>query len=197
MHQDNWAMKFGGGGAPDWTVQKYPPTEAGMRQAVSDFWNSSTLQDHLINIWTKIAQRYAKEPTVAGYDILNEPWIYSSINQDLNASDVNAFYTKAIAGIRKVDVNHLIFLEPANLHTSDFPLKDNIVWSPHFYPLSFALKYYPQNITLLEADFVAKYKRFVLGMGGRMWIGEFGAFMKDSSSSQSWLQDSIKIFDKY
>jgi endoglycosylceramidase len=197
MHQDNWATKFGGGGAPDWAVQKYPPTESGMRQAVSDFWNSSTLQDHLITVWTKIAKRYANEPTVAGYDIVNEPWIYRSINQNLNASHVDAFCAKAIPAIRRVDVNHLIFLEPANLHTPTFPLKDNIVWAPHFYQLSFAVKYYPANITVFEADFVAKYRRFVLDMGGPMWVGEFGAFMRDSASSHRWLQDAIRIFDRY
>jgi hypothetical protein len=110
---------------------------------------------------------------------------------------VNTFYAKAITAIRKVDVSHLIFLEPANLYTPTFPLKENIVWSPHFYVLSFALKYYPKNITLLEADFAAKYKKFVVDRGGPMWVGEFGAFMKDSDSSQRWLQDAIKTFNKY
>lgn len=197
MHQYNWAARFGGGGVPDWTVQTYPPTESGMRQAVSAFWNSTTLQDHLINVWTKIAKRYVNEPTVAGYDILNEPWVYSSVNEDLNASHVNLFYANVISAIRKVDTNHLIFLEPANFQAPEFPLRQNIVWSPHFYALSFARTYYPQNITLLEADFIAKYKKFVLDIGGPMWIGEFGAFMKDGGSSQRWLQDAIKTFDKY
>ena len=103
---------------------------------------------------------------------------------------------KVIKSIRTVDSNHMIFLEPANMHTSTFPLKENIVWSPHYYPLSFAPKYYPQNITILEADLAAKYKTFVLEMGSPVWIGEFGAFMKDPSSTLS-LQDAVKLFAKY
>jgi len=71
----------------------------GMLQAVSEFWNDSALQNHLTNVWTKVALRYAKEPTVAGYDILNEPWIYNSVIPNLNASHVDSFYVKVIESI--------------------------------------------------------------------------------------------------
>ena len=181
---------------PDWTVSKYPPTQAGMLQAVSEFWNNTALQDHLTNVWTKIALRYAKEPTIAGYDILNEPWVYSSVIPNLNASHVDSFYVKAIESIRAVDSNHIIFLEPANMHANSFPMKDKIVWSPHFYPLSFAPQYDPLNITVLRADLDAKYERFVLEMGSPMWIGEFGAFTQDASSEQ-WLRDAVALFNEY
>ena len=96
MHQDNRASKFGGNGAPDWTVNQYPSTDEGIRRAVSDFWNQTNLQDHLVKVWRNIARRYANESTIAGYDILNEPWIYTSINPDLDASNVNDFYVRAI-----------------------------------------------------------------------------------------------------
>jgi len=33
-------------------------------------------------------------------------------------------------------------------------------------------------------------------MGGPIWIGEFGAFMKDESH-HNWLQDATTLFDKY
>ena len=95
----------------------------------------------------------------------------------LNATTIDAFYAKAIQAIRGIDKNHIIFLEPANMYSKTFPVKDNIVWSPHYYPLSFAPKYFPHNITILEADLAAKYGKFLLEMGSPMWIGEFGAFM--------------------
>jgi endoglycosylceramidase len=196
MHQFNWASRFGGNGVPDWTVNQYPPTQNGMLQAVSEFWNNTALQDHLTKVWTKVALKYAKEPTVAGYDILNEPWIYNSVIPNLNVSHVDSFYVKVIESIRTVDSNHIIFLEPANSHTNSFPLKDKIVWSPHFYPLSFAPHYDPLNITVLRADLDAKYERFVLEMGSPMWIGEFGAFTHDASSEQ-WLRDAVALFNKY
>ena len=196
MHQFNWGERFGGAGIPHWVVNHYPPTDAGMRQAVTDFWTRTTIQDHLIEVWKKIAHRYVNESTIAGYDILNEPWIYTSINPDLDGSDVNDFYVRVIKSIRTVDLNHIVFLEPANMYTSEFPLKDKIVWSPHFYTLSFATRYHQSDANLLEADIDAKYQKFAGETGSPMWIGEFGAFMNDASSQQ-WLRDAVRAFSKY
>ena len=196
MHQSNWGARFGGSGVPDWVVNKYPPTDAGMRRAVSDFWNQIELQDHLVNVWRNVARRYANETTIAGYDILNEPWIYTSIVANLNASYVNDFYVRVIKSIRTVDPNHIIFLEPSNMYPTDFPLRENIVWSPHFYTLSFAAVYHQSGVGLLEADISAKYQKFVVEMESPMWIGEFGAFMNDGSSQQ-WLRDALRVLNKY
>ena len=63
-------------------------------------------------------------------------------------------------------------------------------------PLLCTLFYFPQNVSILEADLAAKYKTFVLGMGSSMWIGEFGAFMKDRSTTL-WLQAAVNLFAKY
>jgi endoglycosylceramidase len=197
MHQFYWAEKFGGDGAPDWSVQGFAPNELGLRQAVSKFWSDSNLQGHLLSVWTKIARHYANEPTIAGYDILNEPLIYTSIIPWLNATSIDNFYDKAVQGIRSVDKNHIIFLEPSNFNTYKLTTPTNIVWSPHFYPLAFSNKYYDQNFTLLELDFEAKYETFVTELNAPMWIGEFGAFMQDKSSCTKWTQDAINLFNSH
>nr|MDO8135548.1 hypothetical protein [Candidatus Njordarchaeum guaymaensis] len=75
-----------------------------------------------------------------------------------------------------------------------FLIRSNIVWSPRFYVLAFARKYHPQNVSILE--FSAKYKKFVVEIGTPMWIGEFSAFVKDSSHLE-WLQDAVALFKKY
>jgi endoglycosylceramidase len=168
-----------------------------MRQAVSEFWWNTDLQDHLVQVWTEIAHHFANEPAIAGYDLLNEPWIYTSVMPELNATALDAFYFKAIQAIRAVDTNHIIFLEPANMNTFKLPTRTNIVWSPHFYPLSFAPKYQMQNFTNLENDFVAKYKTFLIDSGTPLWIGEFGAFMPDNSSRGIWTQDALTLFNRY
>jgi len=82
------------------------------------------------------------------------------------------------------------------MNTFKFSLKRNIVWSPHFYPLSFAPSYFPENATRLEADLAVKYAKFVLELGTPIWIGEFGAFMKDDSHVD-WLKDATRLFGKY
>lgn len=139
---------------------------------------------------------YASETTIAGYDILNEPWVYTSVIPYLNGTYVDGFYLKVVESIRSVDPNHIIFLEPANMNTFRFPVTKNIVWAPHFYPLSFVLRYSHDNIARLEADLKAKYDRFVLELGSSIWMGEFGAFMK-GMSCDDWLKDATQLFDKY
>jgi endoglycosylceramidase len=196
MHQYLWASKFGGNGIPNWAVTQYPASELGLRQAISDFWANPSPQDHLIMVWNNVATHYANEPTIAGYDLLNEPWVYTSIIPQLNATHIDSFYTKVTEAIRTVDPYHLIFLEPANMNTFNTSFDSKIVWAPHFYPWSFAQEYYPQNRTILEADLAAKYQTFVLNSKVPMWVGEFGAFMKDQSV-EHWLEDAKSLFDKY
>lgn len=196
MHQYNWAQRFGGSGIPNWAVEKYPATEQGLRRAISDFWVNTGLQDDFANVWRAVARAYANEPAVAGWDILNEPWIYTSINPNLNASYVDAFYLRVINAIRQVDQNHIIFIEPANMQTLKLASVENIVWSPHFYPLSFAARYTHQNASVLEADLEGKYEKFVVEAGNPMWIGEFEAYMPDGSAGK-WLEDVKSLFDKY
>lgn len=197
MHQYNWARRFQGGGIPDWTAKQYPATEAGKRAAVSNFWINQTLQDRLAEVWRRIAAMYANEPAIAGYDLLNEPWIYTSIIPTLTYEHVDAFYLKVIQAIRMVDRNHIFFLEPANMVTAGFPVRERIVWSPHFYPLSFNSRYYPENMSILEMDLAAKHKTFVVDLGAPMWIGEFNAFMSHGQSRNAWLRDAVHLFEKY
>jgi endoglycosylceramidase len=197
MQQDFWSGRFNGDGAPDWAVRQYPSTELGLRAAVSNFWINASLQNHLTRVWQRLAQVYANETTIAGYDILNEPWVYTGAVRNVNSTYVYGFYAKVMNAIRKVDSYHIFFLEPSNVETpgSMAPLKGKIVWSPHFYALSFFAKYYPQNFTLLEADIRAKYDLYVNKYQSPMLIGEFGAFMKDESYKQ-WLRDALGLFSK-
>jgi endoglycosylceramidase len=197
MHQNNWARRFGGSGAPDWAVQEYPPNETGMRRAVSEFWANAELQDHLVQVWVKIAEYYANNPAIAGYDLLNEPWIYTSVLAQLNGTALDAFYARAVQAIRAIDSNHIMFLEPANMNVFNLPTRANIVWSPHFYQLAFSHEYDAQNFTELERAFIAQRNKYVNGFEVPMWIGEFGSFMPDSSSRATWTRDALTLFSRY
>jgi endoglycosylceramidase len=196
MSQYDWAAEFGGNGAPDWAVRNYASNTTGMQQAVSNFWINATLQEHLAVVWTNIAQRYANESAIAGYDLFNEPVVYIYNGQGGNASSVDSLYARLVNTIRSVDARHIIFLEPANTKTARQPFT-NIVWSPHFYQLSYAPKYNEQDFMILEKDFIQKYKTFLVDSSTPMWIGEFGAFMPDDSSRANWTQDALTLFNRY
>jgi endoglucanase len=65
-------------------------------------------QPWTINLWQAIAQRYAKETAVVGYDLLDEP-LLSEANPSSGGSTVRTFYLQLTAAIRTVDKHHIIF----------------------------------------------------------------------------------------
>jgi endoglycosylceramidase len=98
MHQDLYGAKFSDG-APDWaTIDEGQPHISGavwsdsylispaVQTAFDNFWKNTPasdgigLQDHYANLWKHIANRYANNETVIGYDIMNEPFMGSAAN---------------------------------------------------------------------------------------------------------------------
>ena len=65
-------------------------------------------QPWAIHLWQAIAQRYANEPAVAGYDLLDEP-LLSETDPASGGATVRAFYVQVTNAIRAVDENHIIF----------------------------------------------------------------------------------------
>lgn len=79
-------------------------------------------EHELVELWAMLATRYKDEPTVAGYDLLNEPlpnW-FSKYNHKLMP-----LYKRIIHKIRSIDTKHMIILE--GLHwATDFSVFDQI-----------------------------------------------------------------------
>jgi endoglucanase len=100
-------------------------------------WSEPKFQTRFIALWRAIAERYVNEPTIAGYDLLNEPVVSSSISQWQTLAE------RTITGIREIDGNHAIFVERVNAVGADylenqdrnfFRVHDpNVVYEFHFY----------------------------------------------------------------
>src|SRR5678816_4016043 len=109
---------------------------------IDDSWGypylfeSAESQELTVNIWQKIATRYRNEPTVIGYDLLNEPIAHYFDAATLNPR-LEPLYRKIVAGIRKVDRNHLIFLGGAqwsnNFKVFGPPFDDKVAYTFHKY----------------------------------------------------------------
>jgi endoglycosylceramidase len=93
MHQDLYSRQFSDG-APAWaTLTEDQPHQTGsvwsdaylispaVQTAFDNFWKNTPaadgvgIQDHYAQLWRKIAERYADEPAVLGYDLMNEPFV--------------------------------------------------------------------------------------------------------------------------
>lgn len=73
-------------------------------------------RDLTVRLWTMIAERYADEPVIAGYDLLNEP--LPDEYQHRFADDLVALYRDLTAAIRTVDRNHVIIYEGSHWATN-------------------------------------------------------------------------------
>jgi hypothetical protein len=74
-------------------------------------------QELTARIWREIAARYAKEPAVLGYDLLNEPIAHYFDADNLNPR-LEPLYRKIVAAIREVDKNHIVFMGGAQWDTN-------------------------------------------------------------------------------
>lgn len=87
-------------------------------------------------IWVAIANRYKNEPTVAVYDLMNEPGIKKNGNQT-TTTRTHAYFDELYKAIREVDKNHIISVESC---WTSFDLPDpakygweNVIYQYHHY----------------------------------------------------------------
>ena len=101
-------------------------------------FESETSKQLFCEIWKKIADRYKNEPTVLGYDLLNEPIAtYFTNKEEINKLLVPV-YKRGVEAIRSVDPNHIILLGGAQWN-SNFSMFDekaidsNMLYTCHRY----------------------------------------------------------------
>ena len=182
-----------GGQNPDWHSDN--------AVGVNLFWEYSDFRKRTILLWKYIAKRYASNKWIAGYDLLNEPVLWS---QDKKL--FNQFFIELISEIRKVDKNHILFVE-GNLYGTDFkifePFEDpNVALSFHYYPFmrQGLSKKKSQRDRILETllnDVPLKYMSENLKRP--IWCGETGALFNHGERLQhiSMLKDILEIYNDF
>jgi endoglucanase len=116
-----------GGQGANKEISDYDPTKPSL-------WESQENKDKTVALWRKIAERYADEPWVGGYDLINETnWTFPEGNN----SQMRELFGDITDAIREVDTNHMIIIEGnswANDHSGlTPPWDDNFVYSFHKY----------------------------------------------------------------
>ena len=146
------------------------------------------VQTHLIDVWREVARRFANEPAVAGYDLLNEPnpGMTPGVN---DYALLGLFYGRVITAIRSVDTNHTIFFEPAVITgplsvPAPLPIfsnDTNLVYAPHLYNESISIL--PGSIEQGFANAATAAQRF----GTTFFSGEWGWF-GSSATDQPFIE---------
>lgn len=109
---------------------------------IDDSWGypflfeSEASQALTVSLWQSLARRYADEPTVLGYDLLNEPIATYFDTERLNPL-LEPLYRRIVEAIREVDPNHIVFLGGAQWNTNfDIfgpPFDDKAAYTFHRY----------------------------------------------------------------
>ncbi len=133
-----------------------------------------------IELWKEIARRYKDEPTVAGYDLLNEP-----LPSEFNKYNMDLFplYKRITAAIREIDKKHMITLEGANWATDwsvlGEPFDNNLFYEFH--------KYWDSIDKSSIQNFLDKREQYNIPI----WVGETG------ENSNDWIWPTIQLFEDY
>ncbi len=201
MHQDLWGPKFGGNGAPLWAtvdngIPFDPPEgvmwfsiygEPAVRQAFQSFWDDvDGIRQHYIQAWTHVASRFADSHTVIGYDIINEPYQGTyPVTQvaAFESEELVPFYAAVAQGVRTVDNNHILFIEPTATRSIGVlggmgPIGDDkVALATHYYcPTMDLLAFYDGKPEQLEALFQQFWEE-AWKVGGPLFLGEWGFFL--------------------
>lgn len=151
-------------------------------------WDSEANLQKTIALWRKLAERYANEPWIGAYDIINEPnWGFTSPN-DKNGcgEDKNEPLRKLMmditTAIREVDKKHIVIIE-GNCWGNNYrgvlpPWDNNMVLSFHKY-----WNYTDQQSIQGMLDLRDKHNL-------PLWLGETG------ENSNVWFTSTIRLVER-
>ncbi|WP_242691517.1 cellulase family glycosylhydrolase [Desertivirga arenae] len=157
--------------------------------AKPSLWQSEANQKKTIALWKKLAERYANEPWIGAYDIINEPnWGFENPEKDKNGTGeqknepLRKLMVDVTKAIREVDKRHIIIIEGngwGNNYNGILPPWDkNMVLSFH--------KYWNLN----DQKSIQHIINFRDKYNIPAWLGETG------ENSNVWFTEAINLLEK-
>jgi endoglycosylceramidase len=227
MHQDIYAQHFSGDGAPTWAIvddgqpfqqQKLWSAnyfQPAVTRAFDHFWDADKTHPELATAYVAavqaLARRFAADPNVIGYDLINEPFpgtafdlaeaLFRKTPDDGGTSKtfdetvLGPFYQRLIDAIREVDADHYVFFEPRYAAPANgspsflLPLHDprngeqHLVYAPHLYSTAVEANsdYAPGDQTL--PSWQAARTSEIATLGTPLVLGEWGLAWSDANSA--------------
>jgi endoglucanase len=153
-------------------------------------WESAANREKMVALWRKLAQRYANEPWIGGYDIINEPnWGFAGDTSDLHGikemgnAPLRQLMVDITTAIRSVDKRHIIIIEGngwGNNYRGILPAwDDNLVLSFH--------KYWNPNTEDAIRGFLNLREKYNIPL----WLGESG------ENNDLWFHDAVRLAESH
>ncbi len=157
--------------------------------ATPSLWQSADNRQKMIALWKQLATRYANEPWIGGYDIINEPnWGFQDSLNDRNGlkeksnAPLRQLMMDITNAIREVDSKHIIIIEGngwGNNYNGILPAWDNnMVLSFH--------KYWNYN----DVQSISHILKMREENNIPVWLGETG------ENSNVWFTEAIRLFEQ-
>ena len=150
-------------------------------------WESAANRQKLIALWRRLAERYANEPWIGGYDIINEPnWGFEDPGDKHGLKETKNVPLRQLmmditAAIRQVDRRHMIIIE-GNGWGNNYrgvlpPWDDNMVLSFH--------KYWNPNTEEAIHHFLELRNQYHIPL----WLGESG------ENNDTWYRECVRLVE--
>lgn len=153
-------------------------------------WQNEASRQKLIALWKQLATRYAGEPWIGAYDIINEPnYGFSDPNDRNGINEKNNRPLKELLiditkAIRTVDNNHLIIIEGNAWGNNYKGILDEGLWDKNM-ALSFH-KYWNFN----DDASIKQMLEYRTKLNVPVWLGESG------ENSNVWYTQAISLLEK-
>ncbi len=154
---------------------------------IDDSWGypwlfeSEAAQRQTVDVWRRIAEHYKNDPTVIGYDLLNEPIPPFPQLQRYN-DKLEPLYRRITTAMREVDAHHVIIFGGAQWDTNfkvfGPPFDKNVLYQLHKYwmpPVQESIQQY--------VDFRERYNV-------PLWLGESG------ENKDEWVAQFRQLLEK-
>jgi endoglycosylceramidase len=234
MHNDGWSKHVttrrgakcprglrpthGWDGAPKWATFTNGKTtciassasgkrSAAVQAAWTNFWkNHNGIRKAFVKTWGKLAGVLAKQPAVAGYDVLNAP-DGGNLSRRKQVRVTSQLHAKTIKAIRRAEKRHhgrrhIIFFEPnitwrqSGMNRGSpkpgFTRDRNIVFAPHLYG---GLSHKTPSLAQLRKK-LARESREIARRAKHykttVWIGEWTTDMGSNGPAQLGIQRSVQ-----
>ena len=164
-----------------------PGRQSGMdhsgRVGHNKLWSNKNHQKQTVWLWNQISQRYRKEPAVAAYDLLNEPW-------GNNERNLKKVILQCYRAIRENNDEHIVIF-PGHTSGIDFYKNirsvnlDNVIYTMHFYPGFFGWgSPKPYIHTQFIKEGLSTWKKKMESFNSPLLIGEFNVVLKKAGGGE-------------